>query len=556
MKISLSGLKIGSQITLVLGGTALLLAGLSGLSLWGLRTSEALTADSIDSLSRSQLVGKIAGETSAIAQNIGQMIMAKETNPEIVAEIVQLRESRAAALADFKARANSPKAVAESNDMAGFVQKADDAGDAIMTAVALGQFEDGVAAFKVSSKISHDLRARSEEAAHFQAQLVAENEKVRKARSRLIWVLLISGSLFAIAAAVFGRLVLSRRIAAPLAAAAAHLAQIAEGDLSKDTATEFQDREDEIGTLARAMQTMTVSLRKMVHEVSSGIEVLSASSSQLMASSGEMTSGSRHASDKATSVSAAAEQMSSNITSVASGMQEATTNLSHVADATEQMTSTIAEIAHNSEKARVITAEATRQAARITQQIDRLGAAAAEIGNVTETITVISSQTNLLALNATIEAARAGAAGKGFAVVATEIKTLAQQTAGATEDIKRRVASVQAATAQGVEEIGKVSKVIEEVSVIVASIAAAIEEQAATTKDIARNIAEASMGVNDANARVSETSQASREIAKDIFGVDQAAREMASGSNHVRESATELSSVADGLKATVERFRA
>ena len=79
------------------------------------------------------------------------MIMAKETNPEIVAEIVQLRESRAAALADFKARANSPKAVAESNDMAGFVQKADDAGDAIMTAVALGQFEDGVACLLYTS---------------------------------------------------------------------------------------------------------------------------------------------------------------------------------------------------------------------------------------------------------------------------------------------------------------------------------------------------------------------------------------------------------------------
>ena len=177
-----------------------------------------------------------------------------------------------------------------------------------------------------------------------------------------------------------------------------------------------------------------------------------------MSSSTQMTSGSRNASDKAHSVSAAAEEMSSNITSVAAGMEETTTNLAHVASATEQMTSTIGEIAQNSEKARRITDEATRQAARITEQINQLGVAAREIGKVTETITEISSQTNLLALNATIEAARAGTAGKGFAVVATEIKALAQQTAAATEDIKGRIAGVQSATAGGITEIGKVSR--------------------------------------------------------------------------------------------------
>jgi methyl-accepting chemotaxis protein len=186
--------------------------------------------------------------------------------------------------------------------------------------------------------------------------------------------------------------------------------------------------------------------------------------------------------------------------------------------------------------------------------MNQLGVAAREIGKVTETITEISSQTNLLALNAAIEAARAGSAGKGFAVVASEIKGLAQQTSAATEDIKGRINGVQSATAGGILEIGKVSRVIAEVNGIVASIAAAIEKQSVSTKDIARNIADASQGVKDANLRVAETSQMSREIASDIVSVDRSAGETANGSSQVRTRAGELSKVAQELRVTVARF--
>jgi methyl-accepting chemotaxis protein len=350
-------------------------------------------------------------------------------------------------------------------------------------------------------------------------------------------------------------LFIARSIATPLSMSVANLDAISRGDLSKDASAEFQARGDEIGALSRSMQTMTVALRKMILEISSGITVMSSSSSELIANSAGMKSGSQQASDKANSVAAAAEEMSSNITSVAAGMEQTTTNLSHVSTATEQMTSTIGEIAQNSEKARRITEEATRQAACITDQISQLGAAAQEIGKVTEDITEISSQTNLLALNATIEAARAGSAGKGFAVVATEIKALAQQTAKATEDIKARIAGVQTATAGGITEIEKISKVILDVSAIVASIAAAIEQQATATKDIARNIAEASAGMTDANSRVSETSHVSHEIAKDIVSVDRSSKEMATGSDRVHLSAGKLSTVADALRVSVSRFK-
>ena len=344
----------------------------------------------------------------------------------------------------------------------------------------------------------------------------------------------------------------TRSIRAPLAQAVQVLQNIAKGDLTDELR---HSSNDEVGDMATAMQTMSVSLRGVLREIADSAQVLSATSTQLASNSGEIAEHSREASDKAHSVAAAAEEMSCNVLSVAAGMEQTTTNLAQVCSHTDQMTATIGEIAGNSEKARRITESAMEQAARITTQIQQLGQAAREIGKVTETISEISSQTNLLALNATIEAARAGSAGKGFAVVANEIKGLAQQTATATEDIKARVKSVQSSTAGGIAEIEKVSDVIHEVSDIVSSIAAAIEEQATVTKEIARNIAEASTGVRDANMRVSESSQATQEIAKEIVVVDRAAGQMAEGSGQVRNSASELSNVAEQLLRAMSKFQ-
>src|SRR5579863_2564554 len=551
---SIANMKIGKKITVVLGGVILLLVGLSGLSLWGIRTNEKLAVTLVQRLTKARLARAVQAGTSAITMNMAKMVLAGKKSGEIVDHIVELRKTRNVALEQFQSMADTPTSIKHGQDMADMVHSQIPTNDATIAALGEGHSPEAARNFRAAFLISESLYAKATEAADFQVAKAAEAEQSRKEASSTVLISLITGSLLALGGAIAGGLILTRGIATPLAGVVTHLGQIAAGDLSKDASAEYQARGDEIGTLACAQQSMIAALRAMIQEISGGIQVLSSSSTELMSSSSEMTTGSRHASDKAHSVSAAAEEMSSNITSVAAGMEQTTTNLSHVSTATDQMTSTIGEIAQNSEKARRITDEATRQAARITEQINQLGVAAREIGKITETITEISSQTNLLALNATIEAARAGAAGKGFAVVATEIKALAQQTAAATEDIKGRIAGVQSATAGGITEIGKVSQVIQEVSAIVASIAAAIEEQATATKDIARNIAEASAGVNESNTRVTETSHASRGIAKDIVGVDQAAGEMATGSDHVRTSAGELSAVAEALRVTVSRF--
>ena len=117
-----------------------------------------------------------------------------------------------------------------------------------------------------------------------------------------------------------------------------------------------------------------------------------------------------------------------------------------------------------------------------------LAEGAQRIGQVVDMISNIAGQTNLLALNATIEAARAGEAGKGFAVVASEVKSLATQTARATDEIGAQIRQIQSATTEAVEAIKAISATIEEVSTIATTIASAVEEQGAATLEISRNI--------------------------------------------------------------------
>jgi methyl-accepting chemotaxis protein len=553
--ISISNMKFGKKIGLVLGGIVFLLAGLSALSLWGINTNEKLATTLVQRLTKARLAEKVEGDTAAVAMNLGRIIIEKRVKEDLANRIAERKKDRLESVEQFKVLADTPTSIKQGAEMADLIQAASGHSKAALELATAGRFADATKELHVYYEADTTLRDKCKEAAEFQLTKAAEIEKTNKETAGTIWLSLILGSLIAVMLAVVGGIILTRSIATPLSIAVAHLGEVAKGNLSKDAPAEFQARGDEIGLLARAKQLMITNLRKMVADLSSGVEVLSSSSTELSASSGQMSAGGQEASEKAHSVAAAAEEMTANVTSVAAGMEQTTTNLSSVASATEQMTATIGEIAGNSEKARRITEEANRQAARISEQMNHLGQAAQEIGKVTETITEISSQTNLLALNATIEAARAGSAGKGFAVVANEIKELAQQTAAATEDIKTRIAGVQSSTAGSIAEIGKISQVIHEVSDIVAAIAAAIEEQATVTKDIARNIGEATTGVRDANVRVAESSQVTQNIAQEIAGVDQATRAMAEGSENVRASATDLSKLAEALHTTVARFQ-
>ncbi len=188
------------------------------------------------------------------------------------------------------------------------------------------------------------------------------------------------------------------------------------------------------------------------------------------------------------------------------------TNVMTVASGAEELSSSISEISQQVNQALATTTEAVKEADQANKVITGLSELAHNIGEVVELISSIADQTNLLALNATIEAARAGESGKGFAVVASEVKSLANQTAKATEEIGTQITDVQKTTETVVGAIGKISATIGNINDISTSIAAAVEEQTAVTQEISENMQTASQGVEQITRNVSELAEATSQI--------------------------------------------
>ncbi|HYD99498.1 MAG TPA: methyl-accepting chemotaxis protein [Alphaproteobacteria bacterium] len=225
---------------------------------------------------------------------------------------------------------------------------------------------------------------------------------------------------------------------------------------------------------------------------------------------------------------------------VAAASDQASGNVQTVAAAAEELTSAIGEITRQVGRSAAIAKAAVQRVETTDGQVRRLSQAAQAIGEVVQLIADIAAQTNLLALNATIEAARAGEAGKGFAVVASEVKSLANQTAKATEEITAQIAAIQGATGDAVSAIQDIGAVIREVDEIAIAIAGAMEEQSAATGEIARNIEQASAGTGEVSGRAG--------------AVTQAAGETGAAAQQVLAAAGELSRQSEGLAREMGGF--
>ena len=200
----------------------------------------------------------------------------------------------------------------------------------------------------------------------------------------------------------------------------------------------------------------------------------------------------------------------------------------------EELSASVNEMSRQVAQSTTITRRAVEEAAGTNETVGGLAEAAKKIGEIVDLINGIAGQTNLLALNATIEAARAGDAGRGFAVVASEVKSLAQQTTTATEQISSKIVEMQTATNKVVAAIGGIGATIDEVNQIADTIASGIKEQGTATREIARNVQAAADGAHGVSGAIERIAEATATTGGAAEGVSEAARQLSNQSETLR----------------------
>lgn len=399
-----------------------------------------------------------------------------------------------------------------------------------------------------ASRISADalqLKERSGERAK------ALSERVQGRMGATMWQI-GSVAVLAFALAVGLAWVLSRAITSPLKRLVSDAEELASGNTEVAFAEAI--RKDEIGAVARSIAGFrdgVLDRQRLEQEqererqtrearnarVAGALEHFDREVMQMLTDVGEAAAGLQQTAAQMTNN---AQDTSYQATMVASASTQATANVQTVASATEELSASLQEVSSSVSHSAGIARQAADEARRTNEQIGGLATVAEDIGQVIALISSIAEQTNLLALNATIEAARAGEAGKGFAVVAAEVKELASQTGRATEEISAKIAAIQTETKDAVGGIQSISRIIDEMNQVSASIAATVEEQSMATNEISSNVDQAYQG----------TSNVTTSIAK----VSDAAAETDTAASTVVEAADRLTARASAMRQMVESF--
>ena len=356
----------------------------------------------------------------------------------------------------------------------------------------------------------------------------------------------------AIALACGAMIAVSRRVIGPLHTIRDAMLKVASGNLGVDAV--YVQRQDEIGALAGALETFkqqaqdkvgieaqerernaaTAARQRTIESHVGEFEgLIRETLQQLGGASGQMRATSSELSD-------VSRQTNARVETAQKASSDASMSVDSVAAAAEELSTSIGDIGKQVSHAAGIASRAVDEARKTDGTVQGLAQSASRIGEVVGLINSIAAQTNLLALNATIEAARAGEAGKGFAVVASEVKTLASQTAKATEEISEQIADIQKVAGEAIDAIKGIGSIIGEVNEVATAIAAAVQEQGAATQEITRSTQFAAQGTRNVSENITGVrtdADAAAEAAENVKG---ASETLETQSQHLGHQVTEF----------------
>jgi methyl-accepting chemotaxis protein len=379
-----------------------------------------------------------------------------------------------------------------------------------------------------------------------------EHTAVQRAAAQRSLAMQLGLLAIAIALTVGAMMAVTRRVITPLHNMRDAMLKVAGGDLSVDTG--YAERSDEIGALAGALETFkqqandklrieaqerernagaTARQRAIESYVGEFESLVRQTLQQLGDASGQMRTTS-------SGLSKVSRQTNERVVVAEKASNEASMSVESVASASEELSASINDISQQAAHAAGIASRAVSQASETDGTVQGLAKSAGRIGEVVGLINTIAAQTNLLALNATIEAARAGEAGRGFAVVASEVKSLASQTAKATEEISEQIADIQKVAGEAIDAIKGIGSIIGEVNEVATAIAAAVQEQGAATQEITRSTQYAAQGTKN--------------VSDNITGVKADADAAAAAADNVKQASEILENQSQQLGSQVTEF--